>query len=451
MVLEKSSLLTLQKALDRLEESFKDLPAYNPTIEVEKVEAVLSTVAERMKDNFPYPHPLYAGQMLKPPHPIARLAYTLSLWINPNNHALDGGRASTLMEKEVVAEIAKMFGWSTALGHLCGGGTMANLESLWIAGQSSPGKKIVASEQAHYTHNRICGVLALPFQSVESDKFGRMDIRSLKRLLDEGDVGTVVVTIGTTATGSVDPLSEILKLQSQYNFRIHADAAYGGYFTLTDNLRPETTIEYSLLKEVDSIVIDPHKHGLQPYGCGCVLFRDPSVGRFYKHDSPYTYFTSSEIHLGEISLECSRPGSAAVALWATQQLLPLEKGGEFAKSLSRCREAAKKLFEKVSNDGRFLTAFAPELDILIWAVKAESVSRSSLLAKEIFVQASKEGLHLATADLPIKFFVENFPDMIYDQQRITCFRSCLLKPEHLDWIDHIWQTLDKVTRLTLTK
>ena len=49
--------------------------------------------------------------------------------------------------------------------------------------------------------------------------------------------------------------------------------------------------------KVDSIVIDPHKHGLQPYGCGCVLFSDPGVGRFYKHDSPYTYFSSPDLHL----------------------------------------------------------------------------------------------------------------------------------------------------------
>ena len=70
-------------------------------------------VAEKLQDNYPYFHPYYAGQMLKPPHPIARLAYMLSLWINPNNHAIDGGRASSQMEKEAVAELARMFGWNT--------------------------------------------------------------------------------------------------------------------------------------------------------------------------------------------------------------------------------------------------------------------------------------------------------------------------------------------------
>ena len=65
------------------------------------------------------------------------------------------------------------------------------------------------------------------------------------------------------------------------------------------------------------MVIDPHKHGLQPYGCGAVLFRDPGVAQHYLHDSPYTYFTSDDLHLGEISLECSRAGAAAAALWLT--------------------------------------------------------------------------------------------------------------------------------------
>ena len=99
---------------------------------------MLTEVAERLKDNYPYGDPLYAGQMLKPPHEVARRAYEMALKINPNNHALDGGRASSAMEKEAVAEIARMFGWEEHLGHLCGGGTLANLEALWIASRERP-------------------------------------------------------------------------------------------------------------------------------------------------------------------------------------------------------------------------------------------------------------------------------------------------------------------------
>jgi tyrosine decarboxylase / aspartate 1-decarboxylase len=152
-----------------------------------------------------------------------------------------------------------------------------------------------------------------------------MNIEALETELRNGDVGTVVVTLGTTATGSVDPLDQILKLSKRHGFRVHVDGAYGGYFRLiSESLDEPARQAYAAAGEADSIVIDPHKHGLQPYGCGCVLFRDPAVGRFYKHDSPYTYFTSKQLHLGEISLECSRAGASAVALWATQKLLPLK-------------------------------------------------------------------------------------------------------------------------------
>ena len=206
---------------------------------------VMQQVAVRLRDNYPYFHPFYAGQMLKPPHPIARAAYALATWINPNNHALDGGRASSAMEKEAVAEIAAMFGWQTHLGHLSSGGTMANLEALWVAGQLHPGKKIAASAQAHYTHHRISSVLGLPFAELPCDPRGRMDTQALAERLAGGDIGCVVATLGTTGTGSVDPLPEILRLRAQHGFRLHVDAAYGGYFTLAGNLTrkpvPRTT------------------------------------------------------------------------------------------------------------------------------------------------------------------------------------------------------------------
>jgi len=401
-MLETESLKSLLAALQTLEAGFASLPVGEiPPATGPRFAEVLQSAAKKLQDNYPYFHPLYAGQMLKPPHPIARTAYALAQWINPNNHALDGGRASSAMEKEAVAEIAQMFGWPQHLGHLCGGGTMANLEALWVAGQLAPGRTILASQQAHYTHQRITSVLQLKFDSVPCDQRGRMDLTALQDRLERGDVGTLVCTMGTTATGSIDPLPEILALQKSFNFRIHADAAYGGYFTLASNLPRDARRAFDQLPQVDSLVIDPHKHGLQPYGCGCVLFRDPAVGHLYQHDSPYTYFSSQELHLGEISLECSRPGAAAVALWATQKLLPLQTGGEFAQGLDRCREAALALFAKIQADPRFLVAFSPELDIIVFAPRAGSLSESSVLSRKIFAAAArKEGFTIIDLAVP---------------------------------------------------
>lgn len=443
-MLEKDTIRILERALAELEGGFKELPDIEHCVDVERIEEVMMQVARAMQNNYPYFHPYYAGQMLKPPHPIARVAYMLSLWINPNNHALDGGRASSYLEKEAVTEIANLFGWNSFLGHLTGGGTMANMEALWISGQLEPGKKVIASEQAHYTHKRISDVLGLDFQPIPCDERARIDVGSLRKKLDGGDVGTVVATIGTTGTGSVDPLPEILELRKQYDFRLHADAAYGGYFILVDNLNADTQEAYDSLSEVDSIVIDPHKHGLQPYGCGCILHRDPSVGRFYKHDSPYTYFTSSDLHLGEISLECSRAGASAVALWATQKFMPLVRNGEFAQGLSKAREAALTLYEKLISDERFITLFPPDLDILVWAPYGKSASQISERSKDLFSAAAEENLHLATFKCPASLLQAHWDEVEFDREHVVCLRSCLMKPEHYDWIEKIWKILDTV-------
>ena len=446
MVLEVSGLKILEESLHSLEETFHGMPEFAPEACTDEMRGVLLEAATRMQDNYPYPHPLYAGQMLKPPHPVARLAYMMSMWINPNNHALDGGRASSAMEKEAVAGIAKMFGWSEFLGHLCGGGTMANLEALWVSGRLHPGKKIVASSMAHYTHGRISEVLQLNFEAIPVDDRAKMDMLALKQVLEGGDVGTVVATLGTTGVGSVDPLPEIIELQKQYGFRIHVDSAYGGYFGLADNLSEEVRASYDAISAVDSIVIDPHKHGLQPYGCGCVLFKDPSIGQMYSHDSPYTYFSSDELHLGEITLECSRAGASAVALWATQKLLPLVSGGRFAEDISKGRQAAQMLFDEFKQDTRYLTVMPPELDIIIWAPRGETSSQISQLSQACFDDAEKEHLYLALMELPANLAKAYWGEAVtFDTPTVTCLRSTLMKPEHLEWLPEIHKIIDKVT------
>ena len=455
----------LARATELLQQQFAALPAPDsqlaasaapesvaPAIDIPAIAQVLEAVALRLADNYPYFHPLYAGQMLKPPHPVARAAYALAMNLNPNNHARDGGRASSEMEIEAVRSIAAMFGWDHFLGHLTSSGTFANLEALWLSGQLAPGKRIVGSEQAHYTHQRISAVLKLPYSSIPADNRGRISLPALEAELRKADVGTVVVTLGTTAIGAVDPLPQILDLRARYGFRIHVDAAYGGYFRLIpDSLAEPARLAYAAIPQADSIVVDPHKHGLQPYGCGCILFRDPSVGRFYKHSSPYTYFTSKQLHLGEISLECSRAGAAAVALWATHQLLPLVPGGEFARGLAQGRAAALHLDRRLRADTRFqpLASAGPELDIVVFKLNAPTPQRASELAQKIFQAAAARDLHLALVELPLTWFQPQPVSSGPETETVTCLRSVLMKPEHEAWMDRIWDRLTAATTETM--
>ena len=335
-----------------------DHPALAP--DPARFEAAWAEFTERMAGNHPFHHPRYAGQMLKPPHPVAIAAYTAAMHVNPNNHALDGGPATSAMELEVMAWLTEMFGLpDDSLGHLTSSGTIANLEALWVARELHPGKAVVHGANAHYTHERMCAVLGDRVVR-GAVRRGRPDRPGLvEKLCATGDIGTVVVTAGTTGTGTVDDIARAVALRERFGVRVHVDAAYGGFFTL---LAREGLVSDSFLAigGADSVVVDPHKHGLQPYGCGAVLFRDPGVGRLYKHDSPYTYFTSGDLHLGEISLECSRAGAAAAALWLTLRALDL------APILAAGVRAAR-AWAALIEDSDALTLFRePELDIVTY-------------------------------------------------------------------------------------
>lgn len=246
---------------------FSDLPLDNED------RAILEELAERLQDNYPYHAQEYAGQMIKPPHALAQAAHWMTSFVNPNNHALDGGRATSALELEVIEQLGTMVGYTPCLGHLTSGGTMANLEALWVGRQSSPQATVLASSASHYTHSRMSEVLGMPFKEVPTDAQGRMDTGALEQLLVTSEVPpVVVVTLGTTGLGKVDPLDDVVALKKKYSFRIHVDAAYGGYFKISQLLK-ETQRHFEAMPHADSIVIDPHKHGLQPYGCGSILLK----------------------------------------------------------------------------------------------------------------------------------------------------------------------------------
>jgi glutamate/tyrosine decarboxylase-like PLP-dependent enzyme len=185
-----------------------------------------------------------------------------------------------------------------------------------------------------------------------------------------------------------------------------------------------------------------------------VLFHDPAVGRLYQHESPYTYFTSGDLHLGEISLECSRAGAAAVALWATQRLLPLVPDGEFARGLAKGRRAALELDRRIREDQRFVTLSAslpgsqnrdpchpPQLDIVVWALRAADSRTESEHARRVFDACAARGLHLALAQLPGRWFGAG-GSAKREEGMVTCLRSVLMKPEHEAWMGEIWQRLE---------
>lgn len=203
---------------------------------------------------------------------------------------------------------------------------------------------------------------------------------------------------------------------------------------------PQTAAPFRAIAEADSIVVDPHKHGLQPYGCGSVLFRDASVGRFYKHDSLYTYFTSAELHLGEISLECSRAGAAAAALWATLQVLPLASDAGFGPILRKSLAAAQQWANLIRESEQLALVVDPELDIVcFYPLPPDGDRRTSTistLTRRMFTDLMNDPndpLYLATLQIKPAFLGGH--GLEWDAEHLTAFRSVLMKPEHFDAVE----------------
>jgi glutamate/tyrosine decarboxylase-like PLP-dependent enzyme len=297
-------------------------------------------------------------------------------------------------------------------------------------------------------------VLGIESVALPTDARGRLDLDALEGALRERRVGTVVLTAGTTGLGAVDPIREAVALCRAHGARVHIDAAYGGFFRLLASGRGKPleasgargtldgfpADDFLAIADADSVVVDPHKHGLQPYGCGAVLFCDPAVGRFYRHDSPYTYFTSDALHLGEISLECSRPGAAAAALWLTLRALPLAADDGLGPILAATLRAARRFARGLEATGAFRVHGAPVLDIVGYHPHGGALSEIDEASGDLFARAMEPPEAVYTSLYRVD--AHRFPVGIDpDRPHARILRSVLLKPEHEAWAEPLARRL----------
>ena len=439
--------------------------------DIEKLHSAWTDFLKRMDQNIAFPSVRYEAQMLKDPSLPAILAYFYTLLTNPNNHAYEGGPVTTQMEMEVVRQLLKMVGFESGWGHLTSGGSLANMEALWAVRDSRKPGKLLFSKGSHYSWKRIASILKVDeIAELPVDAHYRMDLNALKKELDSGHVMMVMANLGTTGIGAVDPLEEILELRNQYGFHLHVDAAYGGYYRSIildqeNQLKPFDESEMTLsefvyrqlarLGDADSITIDPHKHGLVGYGAGSVLFKDEALRQVILNTAPYTYHVTDKPNIGMFTLEGSRPGAAAAAVWLTNQLIPLNESG-FGKILSLCQSSARSLYDALLTIESFVPLCEPDLDLLgFYHIGEDTRSLKSINEATEYVYKC---LSVENPEAPFilsKFVIDPetagriLPNVVLDDDHFTTMRGVFMKhwmsmgekPTYLDRLIEVLENL----------
>lgn len=426
------------------EDRYETLPPINET----EFEKIFENFLNLSKSNTPFFSPRYMAQMLKDPAMPVILGYLTFMLLNPNNHAYEGGPVTTTMEMQVTEQLLTMCGYSGGWGHLCSGGSLANLEALWAVRDSRPEGGVCFSEVSHYSWKRICGILRIPeYHEIPVDKNFRMDLNVLEEKLRNNKISCVVANFGSTGTGSVDDIKSISALKEKYNFHLHIDAAYGGFyrtllfdeqFRLQTPALPGAHADYlvqmlSALSNSDSITVDPHKQGAISYGAGAVLYKDAALRSAILNSAPYTYHQQDKPNIGMFSLEGSRPGAMAAACYLTYTMLPLHSKG-LGKLIELSYKGCYDFYTALAGSNTLVPVHTPDLDIVCFYKKglhstAEEINATSQeLYRRFSVEANNPEFILSKFVLTPAVAARVLPDITNkNNENITVMRAVFIK------------------------
>jgi len=333
-------------------------------------------------------------------------------------HAAPG---AVQIENEVLRSFLDLFKFpATAWGTLTSGGSIANLTAILAARQTRPRREwdqstLYLTEQSHNSVQRalkIAGLDPALSRLVPVDAQFRMAPEKLRALIQK-DIAAgfrpwmILAALGTTNTGSVDPIETLVKIKNEFNLWLHIDAAYGGFFRLT----PECEALFRGTGDADSIVLDPHKSLFMPYGCGAVLVRN---GEYLREA-----FAGEAVYLADIA-NAPEKSPADYSPELTRHFrglriyLSLKTYGTqpFQAALEEKLKLTQWAYKKLQRLKQLEFACAPELSLIVFRVKGEDSATQELLRKIL----DRGRVHMSSTRLN---------ERVYIRMCILSFRSRL--------------------------
>ena len=367
----------------------------------------------------------FFGYVLGSGEPVGAVADLLASVLNQNVTAWRSGPAAVAIEQTVVRWLAEAIGCPEFKGHLCGGGSSANLMGLAMAREAkapsnekgaASGMVVYASPEVHMSIPKAMALLGIGrhhLQLIPTDVEFRMVPGKLEACIRH-DKATgkipvaVIASAGTVNTGAIDPLREIAEIAKHHAAWFHIDGAYGALAAIADPKKFEG------LELADSMSLDPHKWLYQPLDCGCVLYRSSEAAqRAFLHTGEYARSLNADPIEGfaffEESLELSRR-FRALKLWLSLRYHGLDA---FRESIRKDLSQALRLAEAIKSEPELELLAPVTLSAVCFRHRANNASRQAInrFNAELLKRVIERGrIYLSNASLYGKF----------------CLRACIV-------------------------
>jgi aromatic-L-amino-acid decarboxylase len=303
----------------------------------------------------------------------ASLAQFLAMGVNRFPNLWEVAPGMQQIEENVVRWLCDLFAFPEgSRGILTTGGSIATLSAVVTARHTKLGPDFgdgtyYVSDQAHASVSKaatIAGFSERNLRVVPTDAELRMDPEALRAMIRADREASlrpflVVPAAGTTNTGAIDPLNDVAEIAEAEGLWMHVDAAYGGFFQLTERGRER----FRGIARADSITLDPHKGMFLPYGTGSLIVRDGTA----LHDAMYAgaaYLQDrapeGELpNVNEYSPELSRD-HRGFRVWLP---LKLHGVGAFREALDEKLDLTHHLHASLSEDPAIELPWEPQLTV----------------------------------------------------------------------------------------
>jgi aromatic-L-amino-acid decarboxylase len=317
----------------------------------------------------------------------AALADFIACAVNRYMGVAQAAPALAQIEETSVAWLCRLMGFPPgARGILTSGGSLSSFSAIVTArherlGEAFQDGVLYFSEETHYCVAKAARLAGFPrggLRALPTDARYRLRPAALlEAIREDRRFGRrpflVVANVGTTNTGAIDPLPELLELAREHGLWVHADAAYGGFFRLAR----ESGTRLAGIEQCDSITLDPHKGLFMPYGLGALLVRDgETLFRVHREGASYVQDVTQDGSLGfaDLSPELSRD-FRGLRLWLPLMLHGL---GAFREQLDEKLALARWAYQELASDRHFELVDEPQLSVVAFRLRAPAQQADQL-------------------------------------------------------------------------